>query len=145
LLEVEDLKDIDGFLHFGEWDEPPLHTRLAHLSFLEGMTVDGKNRVLTGAALMYAGRIVRAASDKLTGAARRDFLCVVTIMEWTGETPVVPRFLVSPRAVEELKDLRLVAPYSLEAKDVARWSKELGMLDEYLISTLRLRRRTGIF
>jgi hypothetical protein len=133
LKTCEELDDVDVYLKQGEWDEPPLYTRLRHLNFLDGLDLDEKNRILFGAALLQADRIVNVASQKLPAESLGDFLCIVTVMEWGTSEPIVPHFLTSTKAREEFGALRFMAPVSEESKKVIRWLDELGRTEEFVV------------
>ena len=133
LESLEGLDNTDIYLEPGEWDEPPLYTRLAHLNFLDGLDLDEKNRILLGAALLQVDRIVNAAAQKMSTESLHDFVCIVTVVGWEMSEPVVPHFLTSTKAREEFRSLRLIAPISNESKNVVRWLDELGRAEEFVV------------
>lgn len=73
LLACGDVEEPEAFLNDRECDEPPLYTRLAHLSFLDHLNADEKNRTLLGAALLQLDRIVKTASSQLPIPRLREY------------------------------------------------------------------------
>ena len=76
LIHEQSLDDLDAFLKPLElFDEPPLYSMYSQLTFLDGLTVEQKNRLLIRAAVAHLERIV----DHCRG---HDFYCMVSVLGW---------------------------------------------------------------
>ncbi len=133
LSAIGDVEPPEAYLAESESDEPPLYTRLTNLAVLDGMSLDEKNRILFGAALLHADRVVNLAATSLSLARLERYCCIVTLMGWDGSEPIVPRFRVSTNAQEELRHFRLDEADSSAAKTTTRWLRELGREREFTV------------
>ncbi|WP_406300700.1 Imm15 family immunity protein (plasmid) [Embleya sp. NBC_00888] len=76
LIRQERLDDFDGFLRPVElFDEPPLWSRYDRLTFLDGLPVEEKNRLLIRAAAAHLPRIVEHGRG-------HHFVCMSTVLGW---------------------------------------------------------------
>ncbi|WP_370942109.1 hypothetical protein AB5J62_23675 [Amycolatopsis sp. cg5] len=111
LLEQRGLLDLDGLMqHDGHFAELPLYTEAAQVSFLDGLSLDDRNRALVRAAVAHLGRIIDHA-----GA---DFCAAVTVTGW--EDLATPHFWLANPSHGVFEFLR-VDPPGDGSKVVAGW------------------------
>jgi hypothetical protein len=109
LIRDQFLDDLDGFLTRVElFDEPPLYSRFDQLTFLDGVPVEERNRLLVRAAAAHLPAIV--------GHARgHDSFCMLSILGWEdfdGGSLITPTFFVTnPSTRPDPEDPRGILDY----------------------------------
>ena len=82
LLELEGLDRLDELMRVDDFfEELPLYSRYAQLSFLDGLPVAERNRLLVRAAVSYLPVVLDHARDYYAGRDR-DYFCMVAVQSW---------------------------------------------------------------
>jgi Immunity protein 15 len=95
LIDKHDLSKFDRLMGYhGYFDELPLFTRYAEVSFLHELPVAERNRILIRAAVAHLGVILDYSRTFYEGRDH-DYFCAVTVTGWEyvaeGDV-VIPRF-----------------------------------------------------
>jgi hypothetical protein len=129
LIQEEKLDDLERFLHPREWDEVPFFSRLRKISFLSGLAVLEKSRILVINAVQHLDRILAHAQAH----RRDDVVLMLSLLNWDDSKsidtqPVQSNFWLSTDATRDLKYFHLRAGASKESRQVIEWLRAADLL-----------------
>ena len=102
VLEAQNLLDLTQFDRAGYFDELPLYSHVAQLSFLDALDRDEADAVLLGLGLDYLDRVLTYAVPRVP------FLAALTCFDFGKNEPLVPAIFVCHGSVDDRLGRRLV-------------------------------------
>lgn len=137
LVHEEGLDDLERLLTPREWDEVPLVSRLARISFLADLDVREKSRILVVSAVAYLDRILAFANAR----NREDVVVMVSVLNWddldaTEPESVRPKFWICTNVERDLSAFRLRPAASKEGSMVTAWLRSADLLGSHEVFDL---------
>jgi hypothetical protein len=121
LIRLEGLDDLDSLMKTTSFEEVPLFSRYAHVSFLAHETVDNRSAILIRAAVSYL-RVILAHSKEYYRGRMYDYCCMVSVTDWEqlddAREPVTPNFWYTNPSVGVLDRIDLVSADNEQARFV---------------------------
>lgn len=141
LIDEHDLRDLDKLMTYDDYfEEPPLFTRYAAVSFLDALALGERCRVLVRAAAAYLRTILDHSRSYYEGR-EYDYHCAVTIPdaweEFEDGDVLVPCFWFANPSRGVFDHVSFDPPESRYSRLVAGW---LDHDPDYVVNECRVRR-----